>query len=76
EIEHVFGISVPDDRAIEVETVGHLVEVVCELVVAKRGLNAPIMSIEPQVRLVVADQYNVPLQRITMETRFVEDLGC
>lgn len=76
EIEDAFSISIPDDRANRVRTVGDLVELVRELVVAKRGNDARVMSIEPHVRLIVSDQLNIPLQRIASDSRFVEDLGC
>ena len=74
EAEKRFGVSVPDEQAEKTITVEQFARLLCEL----RGRTAaplPYEAVLPELQQMIAGQFNIPIERIVPEARFVKDLG-
>ena len=72
--EKHFGVSIPDERAGNTETVDTLARLLCEL----RARTATPLSYEEallQLRHMIAGLFGIPIERIVPESRFIQDLG-
>ena len=84
EIEQAFSMSIPDADAERIETVQQLVDYVIEHHRSSGSRFAGAFgergSIDPQfianeVRRIVAKQTNLPIERVTMHSHFINDLN-
>ena len=70
-MERCFAITLDDHEVSRVLTVGDL----CELVLASVAATVTRAEVEEAVRRLVADELGQPFESVTLEARFVEDLG-
>ena len=83
EAEEAFGISLADDEMVKTLTVGQFYEAIMRELPSpekKFCLSAEVADhdrneVWESVRILVADQLGVELEKITKESRFVADLG-
>ena len=75
-IEDEFSISIPDDEAEKMETVGDIYEYVRKAFHLKPRPAPPDEEIWRRVRHVVIEQLGVEERRVTKEARVVQDLGA
>lgn len=74
EVEQHFGVSVPDEMAERIETVGELAQLVCHL---RREAGLPLRYPDALSGLqdLTSRLFRIPLDRIGPDARFVKDLG-
>ena len=72
QLESAFAITIPDDDAVSIETLGQLRDYVQERVIAHDG-SAQIWN---TILDLTSDCFGVPVAELSPHTRFVDDLGC
>jgi len=74
ETEKHFGISISDEAASQIVTVGEFATLISVL---RSEINNPIA--EPEtffiLQQIIHDMFRVPVSKITREARFIQDLG-
>ena len=73
-VEEEFGIRIPDERAAELATVGDMLDFVL-IALRQRGEVPDEGAIWEHLRAVIVDQIRVPLEDVTRNARFIQDLG-
>ena len=73
-VEEEFGIRIPDERAAELATVGDMLDFVL-IALRQRGDEPDETAIWEHLRAVIVDQIGVPLEDVTRNARFIEDLN-
>ena len=73
-VEEEFGIRIPDERAAELATVGDMLDFVL-IALRQRGEVPDETAIWEHLRAVIVDQIGVPLEDVTRNARFIQDLG-
>lgn len=74
EAEKHFGVSVPDERAEKTATVEQFAQLLYELRIQTLG-PLPYQEVLLQLRQIIAKMFDIPIQQISPDARFVEDLG-
>ena len=74
EAEKHFGVSISDEAAAKTETVGQFVQLIYDL---RDKTSKPLAHDEVcrQVQSIIVEQFAIPVEKIVLTARFIEDLG-
>jgi acyl carrier protein len=75
EVEDAFGIKLDDREVSRVVTVGDLCELVLSVILRARDDRFTRPQVEALVVRIIADHQAIPLERVTLTARLVEDLA-
>jgi acyl carrier protein len=73
ETEKHFGVSVPEEQAEKSESVEKFARLLCELR-AETESSLPYDIVLFQLQEIIAEKFQIPIERIIPEARFVNDL--
>jgi len=74
EVEKHFDVSIPDERAEKTATVEALARLLYELL-THREIHLSYNEIIFQLQQIINRMFQIPIERITPEARFIDDLG-
>lgn len=73
--ENRFGVEMPDDEVGNISTVGEFANYIANKVNTSKCSNISYKDIMPDLLDVLESEYDVPREKVTLNSRFVQDLG-
>ncbi|MDO6579682.1 hypothetical protein [Alteromonas stellipolaris] len=73
--EEKFGVEMPDEEVTNICTVGEFANYIASKVNNEKGTNISFEEVMPDLLDVLEADYSVPRHKITLDSRFVQDLG-
>tara|TARA_Y100001001_G_scaffold121144_1_gene119222 strand:+ start:262 stop:525 length:264 start_codon:yes stop_codon:yes gene_type:complete len=73
--EEKFGVEMPDEEVTNICTVGEFANYIASKVNAEKGTNISFKEVMPDLLDVLESDYSVPRHKVTLDSRFVQDLG-
>ena len=73
--EDKFGVEMPDEEVTNIYTVGEFANYIASKVNTEKGTNISFGDVMPDLLDVREADYSVPRHKITLDSRFVQDLG-
>jgi hypothetical protein len=73
--EEKFGVEMPDEEVTNICTVGEFANYIASKVNNEKGTNISFEEVMPDLLDVLEADYSVLRHKITLDSRFVQDLG-
>ena len=74
EAEKFFGVAVPDERLVHTDTVGEFARLLADLRF-ESGSPLAYEEVLRQLRQIISQMFNIPLEDVSSNSHFVDDLG-
>jgi len=73
--EETFGVEMPDEEVGTIYTVGEFANYIANKVNSTKGFNITYQDVMPHLLDILESDFNVPRNKVTIESQLVKDLG-